>query len=177
MKKRRILFLALAIGVMWLLYRCSGTEDEEGILQQIYYTARAELYMKYGDSMLDRTKLDTDTTTREERVEYYSDRVDSLELYMINELQDDFYVKLFICYKNEEDFNNDMIYLLRNDNVATGFVEGNEQSIITKPGIYEVWSSEYDKNDGLLGEIEILKFGQNYDLIIDYEKGTAEIQE
>ena len=81
--------------------------------------------------------------------------------------------KLDSVYKNAEQYQQDMIIFLRNDNVVEGSMDVGEPDIGLLPGVFRVISMMIEGHDSNLGEIEILEPGMEYTLTIDYAQKKA----
>ena len=82
-------------------------------------------------------------------------------------------VTLHMVYKNAEQYQQDMIIFLRNDNVVQGSMDVGEPDIGLLPGVFRVICMMLEGHDANLGEIEILEPGMEYTLTIDYDQKKA----
>lgn len=114
---------------------------------------------------LDINKVQTESTTIDERKEYYSE----LEK-MIEGLSDNEYDKYAIDLKEEFEGApaDDTIMILRNDNVYKGVIKTSESKTKLSPGVYKVISLNEPDDESSFGEIELLDSGEEVTIKVDY---------
>ena len=122
---------------------------------------------------LDPEKLDSETTDINDRADYYEKYVTEPGDDMDEEERSKYRVTLHMIYKNAEQYQQDMIIFLRNDNVVEGSMDVGEPDIGLLPGVFRVISMMIEGHDSNLGEIEILEPGMEYTLTIDYAQKKA----
>lgn len=122
---------------------------------------------------LDPEKLDSETTDINDRADYYEKYVTEPGDNMDEEERSKYRVTLHMVYKNAEQYQQDMIIFLRNDNVVEGSMDVGEPDIGLLPGVFRVISMMIEGHDSNLGEIEILEPGMEYTLTIDYAQKKA----
>lgn len=122
---------------------------------------------------LDPEKLDSETTDINDRADYYEKYVTEPGDQMDEEERSKYRVTLHMVYKNAEQYQQDMIIFLRNDNVVEGSMDVGEPDIGLLPGVFRVISMMIEEHDSNLGEIEILEPGMEYTLTIDYAQKKA----
>lgn len=122
---------------------------------------------------LDPEKLDSETTDINDRADYYEKYVTEPGDNMDEEERSKYRVTLHMVYKNAEQYQQDMIIFLRNDNVVEGSMDVGEPDIGLLPGVFRVISMMIAEHDSNLGEIEILEPGMEYTLTIDYAQKKA----
>ena len=122
---------------------------------------------------LDPEKLDSETTDINDRADYYEKYVTEPSDNMDEEERSKYRVTLHMIYKNAEQYQQDMIIFLRNDNVVEGSMDVGEPDIGLLPGVFRVISMMIEGHDSNLGEIEILEPGMEYTLTIDYAQKKA----
>ena len=122
---------------------------------------------------LDPEKLDSETTDINDRADYYEKYVTEPGDDMDEEERSKYRVTLHMIYKNAEQYQQDMIIFLRNDNVVQGSMDVGEPDIGLLPGVFRVICMMLEGHDANLGEIEILEPGMEYTLTIDYDQKKA----
>lgn len=122
---------------------------------------------------LDPEKLNSETTDINDRADYYEKYVTEPGDNMDEEERSKYRVTLHMVYKNAEQYQQDMIIFLRNDNVVEGSMDVGEPDIGLLPGVFRVISMMIEGHDLNLGEIEILEPGTEYTLTIDYAQKKA----
>ena len=86
-----------------------------------------------------------------------------------------YYVNVKVNYIGRENYDDDDIIFLRNDNVYKGDLYDGDDSIGLPPGIYRVISEKVDGHQSNFGEISILKPGEDVTLNVDYNSYKASI--
>ena len=130
---------------------------------------------KYSD--LNINKINSSTTTVADRRKYYDENVDDL-IYKMNDVEkESYYVSLDVEYIGENNYPNDDLIFLRNDDVVIGDIRNSSNQIQLTPGIYRVGSHQVYENNGILGEIELLTPGEKAKLVVNYDTKTATIEE
>ena len=122
---------------------------------------------------LDPEKLNSETTDINDRADYYEKYVTEPGDHMDEEERSKYRVTLHMVYKNAEQYQQDMIIFLRNDNVVQGSMDVGEPDIGLLPGVFRVICMMLEGHDANLGEIEILEPGMEYKLTIDYDQKKA----
>ena len=122
---------------------------------------------------LDPEKLNSETTDINDRADYYEKYVTEPGDDMDEEERSKYRVTLHMVYKNAEQYQQDMIIFLRNDNVVEGSMDVGEPNIELLPGVFRVICTMLEGHDANLGEIEILEPGMEYTLTIDYDQKKA----
>lgn len=122
---------------------------------------------------LDPEKLNSETTDINDRADYYEKYVTEPSDDMDEEERSKYRVTLHMVYKNAEQYQQDMIIFLRNDNVVEGSMDVGEPDIGLLPGVFRVICMMLEGHDANLGEIEILEPGMEYTLTIDYDQKKA----
>lgn len=122
---------------------------------------------------LDPEKLNSETTDINDRADYYEKYVTEPGDDMDEEERSKYRVTLHMVYKNAEQYQQDMIIFLRNDNVVQGSMDVGEPDIGLLPGVFRVICMMLEGHDANLGEIEILEPGMEYTLTIDYDQKKA----
>lgn len=122
---------------------------------------------------LDPEKLNSETTDINDRADYYEKYVTEPGDDMDEEERSKYRVTLHMIYKNAEQYQQDMIIFLRNDNVVQGSMDVGEPDIGLLPGVFRVICMMLEGHDANLGEIEILEPGMEYTLTIDYDQKKA----
>ena len=89
---------------------------------------------------LDPKKLDSETTDINDRADYYEKYVTEPGDDMDEEERSKYRVTLHMIYKNAEQYQQDMIIFLRNDNVVEGSMDVGEPDIGLLPGVFRVIS-------------------------------------
>lgn len=107
------------------------------------------------------------------RADYYEKYVTEPGDHMDEEERSKYRVTLHMVYKNAEQYQQDMIIFLRNDNVVQGSMDVGEPDIGLLPGVFRVICMMLEGHDANLGEIEILEPGMEYTLTIDYDQKKA----
>lgn len=130
---------------------------------------------KYGE--LDINKINSETTSVKDRRDYYQTYVEDVKNNMTDAEKEAYYINIDIEYVGKENYLNDDISFLRNDDVVKGDISNSTNHIHLGPGIYRIISSNVNENNGILGEIEILKPGDNVKLVVDYNNKTVTIEE
>ena len=87
----------------------------------------------------------------------------------------DYYVNVKVNYIGRENYDDDDIIFLRNDNVYKGDLYDGDDSIGLPPGIYRVISEKVDGHQSNFGEISILTPGEDVTLNVDYNSYKASI--
>lgn len=128
-------------------------------------------------SELNVNMINSEDTTVKDRKEYYEENVDEL-LYKMNEAEkENYYVNVELEYVGEENYKGDNIMFLRNDDTYMGDIRNSSNQIYITPGIHRVVSRDVLENNGILGEIEVLKPGETVKLIVNYDTKTVTIDE
>lgn len=122
---------------------------------------------------LDPEKLNSETTDINDRADYYEKYVTEPSDHMDEEERSKYRVTLHMVYENAEQYQQDMIIFLRNDNVVQGSMDVGEPDIGLLPGVFRVICMMLEGHDANLGEIEILEPGMEYTLTIDYDQKKA----
>ena len=122
---------------------------------------------------LDHEKLNSETTDINDRADYYEKYVTEPSDHMDEEERSKYHVTLHMVYENAEQYQQDMIIFLRNDNVVQGSMDVGEPDIGLLPGVFRVICMMLEGHDANLGEIEILEPGMEYTLTIDYDQKKA----
>lgn len=122
---------------------------------------------------LDPEKLNSETTDINDRADYYEKYVTEPSDHMDEEECSKYRVTLHMVYENAEQYQQDMIIFLRNDNVVQGSMDVGEPDIGLLPGVFRVICMMLEGHDANLGEIEILEPGMEYTLTIDYGQKKA----
>lgn len=122
---------------------------------------------------LDPEKLNSETTDINDCADYYEKYVTEPGDHMDEEERSKYRVTLHMVYKNAEQYQQDMIIFLRNDNVVQGSMDVGEPDIGLLPGVFRVICMMLEGHDANLGEIEILEPGMEYMLTIDYDQKKA----
>ena len=122
---------------------------------------------------LDPEKLNSETTDINDRADYYEKYITEPSDDMDEEERSKYRVTLHMVYKNAEQYQQDMIIFLRNDNVVEGSMDVGEPDIGLLPGVFRVICTMLEGHDANLGEIEILEPGMEYTLTIDYDQKKA----
>ncbi len=120
---------------------------------------------------LDKNKLNSKTTTVEDRKIYYQKNVDTILKNMTAKEKNAFYVKLNLKYQNNKSNSTDNLTFLRNDNQYQKDISIKTKTVSIPPGIYKLLSDNVD-----LGEIELLTPGTNLNISIDYTTKTITIE-
>lgn len=123
---------------------------------------------------LSEEQLNTDTTTVEDRAAYYDKYVDDRIDKMTDAERLNFYVNIKVNYIGRENFEDDNIIFLRNDNVYEGDLYDGDDTIGLAPGVYRIISSKAEEN-GNFGDISILTPGEDVTLNVDYNSYKASI--
>ena len=84
-----------------------------------------------------------------------------------------YYVNVKVNYIGRENYDDDDIIFLRNDNVYKGDLYDGDDSIGLPPGIYRVISEKVDGHQSNFGEISILTPGEDVTLNVDLEDHFA----
>lgn len=126
-------------------------------------------------SELDINRINTATTTLDDREEYYQKHVEEVQNNMTDAEKEVYYINLDIERIGDDSYPNDDLIFIRNDNVIKASISNNRKQISLEPGIYEIRSHNVEENYGSLGEIEILKPGENVKLTVNYDTKTVSI--
>ncbi len=121
---------------------------------------------------LDRSKVETSSTSIDERREYY-EGMDSMIDDMSDEEYEKYCIKLNVEYINPD--LSDTIMFLRNDDVYKGDLKTTEHHTKLAPGVYRVISLRLPKDQAVFGEIEILESGKTVTLTLDYDHSTLKL--
>lgn len=150
---------------------------DEPISSDIEYFDENPLYYKAADApKLDIRKLDSLKTSAEERDEYYKKNVDDIVKCMTEEEKSKYNITIHLEYKNEEDYERDIISILRNDDTYSGVIAGFDDAIELSPGIYRVISDMlWEETQNRFGEFAILTPGAEITMVIDYKEKTIRI--
>ena len=117
---------------------------------------------------LDVEQLESDTTDIDDRAEYYEKNVEDCMDEMTSEEKEKYYVNLTVTYTGRENYEEDDIIFLRNDNVYKGDFYDGDDTIGLSPGIYKVISEKIEGYDSDLGEIYLLTPGEAVTMNVDY---------
>lgn len=99
---------------------------------------------------LDPEKLNSETTDINDRADYYEKYVTEPGDNMDEEERSKYRVTLHMVYKNAEQYQQDMIIFLRNDNVVEGSMDVGEPDIGLLPGVFRVISMMIEGHDSNL---------------------------
>ena len=94
---------------------------------------------------------------------------------MTSEEKEKYYVNLTVTYTGRENYEEDDIIFLRNDNVYKGDLYDGDDTIGLPPGIYKVISEKIEGHDSDLGEIYLLTPGEAATMNVDYTSLKATI--
>ena len=89
----------------------------------------------------------------DDRAEYYEKNVEDCMDEMTSEEKEKYYVNLKVTYTGRENYEEDDIIFLRNDNVYKGDLYDGDDTIGLLPGVYKVISEKIEGHDSDLGEI------------------------
>lgn len=128
---------------------------------------------------LDINKIDSNTVSYDDIEDFYKDNVDSLVENMSDEEKEKYFVKVNLNYIGAENYHNDLVDFLRNDDESVGYFHAGEDSIEVPPGIYRISSttvvlSEKGKE---FGDIQLLVPGEDVDMTIDYNNKSLIIDD
>ena len=84
-------------------------------------------------------------------------------------------MNLTVTYTGRENYEEDDIIFLRNDNVYKGDLYDGDDTIGLPPGIYKVISEKIECHDSDLGEIYLLTPGEAVTMNVDYTSLKATI--
>lgn len=125
---------------------------------------------------LDEKQLDSDTTDINDRAKYYEKHVEGVMDNMTREESiSNYFVNLKVNYSGIEQYKEDDIIFLRNDNVYKGDLYDGDDEISLPPGIYRVISEKIEDDKSILGEIKLLTPHEDVVLNIDYNTPYAYI--
>ena len=124
---------------------------------------------------LDVEQLESETTDINDRAEYYEKNVEDRMDEMTSEEKEKYYVNLTVTYTGRENYEEDDIIFLRNDNVYKGDLYDGDDTIGLPPGIYKVISEKIEGHDSDLGEIYLLTPGEAATMNVDYTSLKATI--
>lgn len=125
---------------------------------------------------LDKEKLDSYTTDINDRAAYYEKNVENrLEHMTQDEKLSRYFVNLKVEYSGIDNYKEDDIIFLRNDNVYKGDLYNGDDEISLPPGIYRVISEKVEGGRDIFGEIDLLTPGENVVLKVDYNSFHAYI--
>lgn len=121
---------------------------------------------------LDRNKVQTETTTYDERKEYYKE-IDKMFRNLSQEDKEEYMIDVNVIFVGAPE--DDKIMFLRNDGVYKGDLKTTESKTKLTPGVYKVISLNAEEGEGLLGEIELLEPGEDVTIKVDYNSKTATV--
>lgn len=130
----------------------------------------------YTFEKLDEKQLDSDTTDINDRAKYYEKHVEGEMQKMTREESiANFFVNLKVNYSGIDQYKEDDIIFLRNDNVYKGDLYDGDDTISLPPGIYRVISEKIEQEKAILGEIKLLTPHEDVVLNVDYNAACAYI--
>lgn len=125
---------------------------------------------------LDEKQVDSYTTDINDRAKYYEKHVEGLMERMTREESiSNYFVNLKVNYSGIEQYKEDDIIFLRNDNVYKGDLYNGDDTISLPPGIYRVISEKIEQENAILGEIKLLTPHEDVVLNVDYNAACAYI--
>lgn len=125
---------------------------------------------------LDEKQLDSDTTDINDRAKYYEKHVEG-EMHKMTREESiaNYFVNLKVNYSGIDQYKEDDIIFLRNDNVYKGDLYDGDDTISLPPGIYRVISEKIEQEKAILGEIKLLTPHEDVVLNVDYNTACAYI--
>ena len=162
-KKFALVAISVAIGSM-------ATGCNQNINSNQYINENNGIYQQ-----LNEEKLDSNTTDINDRADYYEKYVEDKMDKMSESEKLNYYVNVKVNYIGRENYDDDDIIFLRNDNVYKGDLYDGDDSIGLPPGIYRVISEKVDGHQSSFGEISILTPGEDVTLNVDYNSYKASI--
>ena len=162
-EKFALVAISVAIGSM-------ATGCNQNINSNQYINENNGIYQQ-----LNEEKLDSNTTDINDRADYYEKYVEDKMDKMSESEKLNYYVNVKVNYIGRENYDDDDIIFLRNDNVYKGDLYDGDDSIGLPPGIYRVISEKVDGHQSNFGEISILKPGEDVTLNVDYNSYKASI--
>ena len=164
--KKKFALVAISVAIGSMVTGCNQNVNNEEVSN-----TNINIYQS-----LSEEKLDTDTTTVEERAAYYDKYVDNIFEEMTDAEKLNYYVNIKVNYTGRENFEGDNIIFLRNDNVYEGDLFDGDDTIGIAPGVYRIISAKAEEN-GNFGDITILTPGEDITLNVDYNNYKVTVDE
>ena len=162
--KKKFALVALSVAIGSMATGCSQNINNSQISSDSY------IYQE-----LSKEKVDSDTTDINDRADYYEKNVENKMEKMTDEQKLNYFVNVKVNYIGIENYDEDDIIFLRNDNVYKGDLDNGDDEIGLPPGVYRVLSEKVDDSHSILGEIDLLTPGEDVTLNVDYNSYKANI--